>query len=121
MSKGLGLSYCSDRQNREFHLSDIFGHHYYYANGFKYGLPRYYCNHLFDNIQQLEYKRKRLMQETKEWRFRFASFEKLAGVNVYSINPFRLQELESYNAINENRSDLNDLALFNKFMSKSIF
>ena len=121
MSKGLGLSYCSDRQNREFHLSDIYGHHYYFANGFKYGLPRYYCNHLFDHMQQLEYKRKRLIQETKEWRFRFTSCCRLNGVNVYSINPFRLQELESYNAINEHRSDANDLALFNKFMSNSIF
>lgn len=121
MSKGLGLSYCSDRQNREFHLSDIFGHHYYYANGFKYGLPRYYCNHLFDHMQQLEYKRKRLMQEIKEWRFRFTSLRKIDGVYVRYSTPFQLQQLESYNAGVDCRSDANDLALFNKFMSKSIF
>lgn len=121
MSKGLGKSYCEDSQNRAFHTSDVFGHHFYFANGFKYGLPRYYCNHLFDNIQQLEYKRKRLFQETKEWRFRFTSREHLGGVYVYMCSPFQLKQLESYNAIIEHRSDANDLALFNKFMSKSIF
>lgn len=121
MSKGLGLSYCSDRQNREFHLSDIYEHHYYYANGFKYGLPRYYCNHLFDNMQQLEYKRKRLMQETKEWRFRFTSRCKLNGVSICCSTPFQLKQIEEYNAIVAHRSDATDLALFNKFMFKSIF
>lgn len=121
MSKGLGKSYCDDSQNRAFHISDIFGHHYYFANGFKYGLPRYYCNHLFDNMQQLEYKRKRLYQETKEWRFRFTSMHKLDGVNVRLSSPFQLKQLEDYNAIIEHRSDANDLALFNKFVSKSKF
>lgn len=121
MSKGLGRSYCDDSQNRDFHTSDVFEHHYYFANGFKYGLPRYYCTHLFDNMQQLEYKRKRLYQETKEWRFRFSSMYKLDGVNVRLSSPFQLQQLESYNLGVERRSDANDLALFNKFMSKSKF
>lgn len=61
------------------------------------------------------------MQETKEWRFRFTSRCKLNGVNICCSTPFQLKQIEEYNAIIEHLSDANDLALFNKFMSKSIF
>lgn len=122
VSQGLGKSYCIDEQNRQFHLSDIYGHHYYFAGGFKYGLPRYYTLKLFTNMENLEYKRLKALDELKKWRFRFGSYTELDGRKILDLTPeqFKLSQEEDY-IKNWMQSDGDTLALYRKFMSKSIF
>ena len=122
VSHGLGKSYADDPQNRNFHLSDIFGHHYYFAGGYKYGLPRYLCQKLYTNQQILEYKRLKELDAIKQWRFRFSSGVMLDGRYIQDSTPFQLQQAREGDYIaNHMQSDGDTLALYRKFMSKSIF
>lgn len=46
---GLGVNYCQDEKNIEFHRSNIDGHKYYRNKyGVKQALPRYYVNKLYE-------------------------------------------------------------------------
>lgn len=122
VSHGLGKSYADDSEVRKFHLSDIYGHHYYFAGGFKYGLPRYLCGKLFTNQQQLEYKRLKELDELKQWRFRFSSYSQLDGRTICESTPFQLAKAQQEDYIkNYMQSCGDDLVYYQKFMSNSIF
>ena len=121
VSHGLGKSYCSDLQNLAFHKSDIYGHHYYFTNGFKYGLPRYYTQKLFTNQENLEYKRLQELEAVKQWRFRFGSYEWLDNRKIIVQTPFQLSQSHNEDLIKFNQSDGVDLMYFQKTCSKSIF
>ncbi len=121
VSQGLGKSYCLNPEVKKFHTSDIFGHHYYFSNGFKYGLPRYFTTKLFTNQQNLEYKRLKELQAVKDWRFRFGSYVTLDNRRILVSTPFQLAQSREADYIANHQSDGNDMFLFKKFMSKSIF
>ncbi len=121
VSHGLGKCYCDNPEVQKFHTSDIFGHHYYFSNGFKYGLPRYFTNKLYTNLQNLEYKRLKELKTVKDWRFRFGSKVRLDGRMIVVSSSFQLSQAREADIIAYNQSDGTDMFLFKKFMSKSIF
>ena len=121
VSLGLGKSYIDRPGVMEFHHNDLQKHTYYWANGFKYGLPRYLKQKIYTHAELLEIQRLNERDKLKEFRFHFTHCDRLNGRKIYWSDPYQEQQIRENDFIENNHSDAQAIFHYNKFMSKSIF